>query len=262
MARRIQWRLEHEDVPMSFCRAIIDVEGFALAIAADLSYVLGDAAPEYVKEALGLFVQTMEQEVVWLDDTRLVFQPGTWREHPDYLYAGWSEKLPDLAPNPIADIAVDTSHSHRWPLWLSSLERAVNTEQKTWAQHLREGFAKQFVTHVLTRPTEAFPNYRTTNFMDGRNGLYRYKYKTQAEKLGFAPFELSGTFLLGWWSLLPDDVITEAYCSLAASFPMDEQEITLYLGPDTTRERNPLFTSAAPYDNGLFELISTLACQS
>jgi hypothetical protein len=260
MEARIRWRLDTLDVPKSYCRVIIDAEGFVLSIAADLSYLYADTAPATVKNALDLFVQAMEQEIVWLDDTRILVQPGGWRDHPDYLYAGWVDKAPNLEANPIADIAVDTSHSHRWPLWLFSFERAMDTDQKAWAQQLRLGFANQFASQVLIAPSDDFPNYRTTNFMDGRNGLYRYKYKTQAEKLGFAAYELSGTFLLGWWSSLSNPTVTEAYCYIAASFPMSDEEITLYLGPDTTRERNPFFTSEAPYHNGLYELISNLAC--
>jgi hypothetical protein len=260
MEERIRWRLDTPEVPKSFCRVIIDSEGFVLSVAADLSYLYADAAPETVKNALSLFVRAMEQEIVWLDDTHMLVQPGGWRDHPDYLYAGWAEKAPELEPNPVADIAVDTSHSHRWPLWLLSLERAVADNQTAWARRLRSGFASQFANQVLLAPNDDFPNYRTTNYMDGRNGLYRYKYKTQAEKLGFGAYELSGTFLLGWWSLLSDATVTEAYCFIADSFPMDEQEVTLYLGPDTTRERNPFFTSDAPYNNGLYELISNLAC--
>ena len=65
--------------------------------------------------------------VVFPGDNRWLFQPGVWRDHPDYLYAGNDNLGENLLPMPVDDIAEDTSHSHRYPVWLESLRNASGT---------------------------------------------------------------------------------------------------------------------------------------
>jgi hypothetical protein len=97
--------------------------------------------------------------------------------------------------------------------------------------------------------------------MDGWNGVYRYGYITQGEGKGYGPYELSGTMLLGWWSFLPGEKIRDVYCYISSRFPLSEEEIKVYLGPDTTRDRHPSIKSRAQFEDGLLELISKLICK-
>ena len=119
----------------------------------------------------------------------------------------------------------------------------------------------QFFEKVIVPPSDEFPNYRTNNFMDGYNGIYRYNYPTHGLGQGYGPYELSGTMLLGWWSFLPDQSIRDVYCFITSRYPFNEQEIATYLGPDTTRDRHPLIKGKAQFESGLLELISKLICE-
>jgi len=48
MEERIRWKLNNKDVPISYCRAIIDEELFIFAITADLKTILLDESPGFV----------------------------------------------------------------------------------------------------------------------------------------------------------------------------------------------------------------------
>jgi len=194
---------------------------------------------------------------------RWLFQPGVWIDHPDYAYSGWSEIKPNLKKKPVSGIAWDTSHFHRFPLWLISLQKAYKEEPEKakFFQELRKGLAAQFFEKVLVAPSTEFPNYRTNNFMDSYNGIYRYGYPTLGKGRGYGPYELSGTMLLGWWSFLPGENVKNVYCYISSRFPLSEREIKIYLGPDTTRDRHPLIKGKAQFENGLLELISKLICE-
>jgi hypothetical protein len=267
MDLRINWKLENKEVSRSFCRAIIDEELFTFAIAADIQFILEEEAPKFISEILDLAYKTFKSEIVFLDTKsgKWLLQPGAWTDHSDYAYSGNDEIKPNLKENPIPGIAQDTSHSHRFPLWLVSLERSFNTrgeqDKSDYFRELRYGLAKQFLEEVLVVPDDKFPNYRTKNFMDGYNGIYRYSYITQGKDRGYGPYELSGTMLLGWWSFLPEEKIRSVYCHISSHFPLNEEEIKVYLGPDTTRDRHPLIKGRAQYESGLLELINKFACE-
>ena len=128
-----------------------------------------------------------------------LFQAGLWSDHPDYAQAGRVADSPGPAPAPVPGIGEDASHSHRLPLWLTSLAEAYppGSEPRAYYLRLRTGLARQFQRAVLTAPVAGFPGYRTTNYMDGHNGLYRWGYPTIGPDDGYRPYELSGTFLLG-----------------------------------------------------------------
>ena len=267
MLSRVEWKLQKQACSYSYCRAIIDEELFAFAIAADLKAILLDQSPVFIDKMLDTAYKVFKQKVVLLNTTseRWLFQPGVWTDHPDYAYAGHNEIKIGLEKNPVPGIAEDTSHFHRFPLWLISLQTGFEVQRKqieaNYFKQLRYGLANQFLEEILVFPGDEFPNYRTTNFMNGHNGVYRYSYITQGEGKGYGPYELSGTLLLGWWSFLPDPKIKDVYCYISSSFPLSEEEIKIYLGPDTTRDRHPLIKGRAQFESGLIELINRLACQ-
>jgi len=268
MQERINWKLNNKKVSVSYCRAIIDEELFTLAIAGDMKFILSDYSPKFIDNALGLSYKIFKQEVIFLNNTtnEWLFQIGVWQEHRDYNYSGWNEVKPNLTKNLVDEIAWDTSHFHRFPLWLVSLQRGFISQEELnkaeYFQKLRQGLAVQFLNKVLVYPSEEFPNYRTTNFMDGYNGIYRYNHSsTQGLNKGYDKYELSGTMLIGWWSFLPDKIMQEKYCFIASRFPLSQKEIDIYLGHDTVRNRHPLIKGKAQFESGLLELISILACK-
>jgi hypothetical protein len=150
-------------------------------------------------------------------------------------------------------------------LWLISLQRGFAVEEdlskSKYFERLRSGLASQFLDKVLVSPSDEFPNYRTNNFMDGYNGIYRYNYSTLGSSQGYGAYELSSAMFVGFWSFLPNQRMEDVYCFIASHYPLNEKEIAIYSGPGSSRDRHPLFKSGAGLENGLLELIDRLACE-
>jgi len=265
---RLKWKLETKEVDKSYYRAVIDEELFTLAIAADLlTYenrvnVVSKKINDFKNEIIEYAFKVFSQEGLWREDNKWLFQPGVWYQHPDYAYAGNNKKINNLKPSLIEDIAMDSSHSHRFPLWINSFIDAfeiVDSNKKEYFIGIRNGLEKQFYENVLVKPSKVFRGYRTKNFMDGRNGIYRWNYPTQGEGNGYGPYELSGTLTLGWWCFLRSERINEVYTEIANMFPLPENVIEVYVGPNTSRERHKLVKSPDVYYNGVSELVVRLA---
>ncbi|MBG0566632.1 hypothetical protein [Actinoplanes aureus] len=229
-----------------------------MTIAADLrqiARVSGNrpARATAVSDALASAREVFRQHVTPTRTGGWLFQPGIWAGHPDYAYAGHHNGGPNLAPARVSDIAEDTSHSHRLPLWLTSLSEAYGVGHPVGAYYdqPRHRLATQFLSRVLVPPNRDFPSFRTTNFMDGHNGLYRWGYVTHGPDNGYRPYELSGTLLLGWWSFLDRPGVCASYDDQARRFPLPPRVIRTYIGPDTTRVRHRLLAHGAWYRNGL-----------
>ncbi|MBD1924892.1 hypothetical protein H6F74_01135 [Trichocoleus sp. FACHB-90] len=267
MKERIMWKLSTKSVEKSYYRSFTDEELFVFAIAADLKSILLNNSPKFIDEILDVAYKTLKQEAVFIgaNASRWLFQPGVWKDHPDYAYAGWYHQAINLDKKPIPGIAGDSSHSHRWPLWLVSLQRGFKAQKQLekveYILKLRRGLAAQFIQKVLIPPSSAFPNFRTTNFMDGNNGIYRYGYHTDKTMLGYGSYELSGTMLIGWWAFLPEKSMQKPYCFIGSRYPLTDREISLYLNHDTTRDRHPFIKGKAQYKSGILELIARLACK-
>lgn len=258
---RVLWKLNHKDVKQSYYRAIIDEEMFLFAIAADLrayERLSGLEDSPILTDILDVTYRVFQQEVVLQEDGGWLFQPGVWTDHRDYAYAGRKGKTPGMEPLPVPGIASDSSHSHRFPLWLTNLAGAYppGSNERRFYNHLKEGLEKQFFNKVLVPPTKDFPGYRMRNFMDGGNGVYRWEYATAGQDAGYGPYELSGTLLLGWWFFLDTSRIRHVYQDLAESFPLPPEVMDLYEGPGTSRKRHPLVSD---FNSGLYELISSVA---
>ncbi len=207
---------------------------FIFAIAGDLSHYYrnrDDEKLDYLGDILEVAQSVFEREVYYTSEGGWLFQPGVWSDHPDYLYAGNEEKSPHLEEKRIKGIAEDTSHSHRLPLWLTSLAHAypIESSQRVYYEELLTGLEHQFLTRVLVKPIDDFPSYRTTNFMDGRDGFYRWNYVTQGPNNGYGPYELSGTLCLGWRTFLDSPEIKQVYADMAASYPLSEDVISVYV---------------------------------
>jgi len=266
MKERVEWKLKNKDVPKSYYRAIIDEELFVFSIAADLRSYERLTKPEQqwadsITDILKVAYKTFQQEGKFQNDEGWLFQPGVWTDHPDYAYAGHMKKQPSLKPKPVLNIAGDTSYSHRFPLWLTSLAGAYEKGEPENVLYcdIKRALEKQFYEKALVKPENDFPAYRTTNFMDGHNGLYRWGYQTTGKNNGYGPYELSGTLILGWWTFLDTDRIRDMYKYMAEHFPLPENVIAVYVGPNTTRERHWLVRMPDTLNNGFAELIARLA---
>lgn len=255
---RLRWKQETSETPYSYYRSIIDEELFSFAVAADL-VTLG-AGEEAAIETVDIADTVFEERGKVQADGGWLFDPGVYWDHPDYAYAGHEQAAPGMEKNPVPGIAGDTSHAHRMPRWLQSLANVPGdaARDSMYADAL-ERLNTQFVRKVLVPPSQEFPAYRTTNFMDGRNGLYRWEYETQGANNGYGPFELSGTLSHGWWIFLDSADMRAMYESMGDSFPLPQEVIDLYVGPNTTRERHPLAALPAYYTDGLAEVIARLA---
>lgn len=74
-----------------------------------------------------------------------------------------------------------------------------------------------------------------------------------------AGYDLSGTFLVGWWSLLGDERITECYQDVLETYPMVGDRSNPYFDPLTIREQNPHFDMDTAFDNGMFQCMTACA---
>lgn len=253
------WKLTNPEVPevdYGYYASIHDSDRMTLSIAADL-FALQSVIdmPEEVFEARELGLRVLRERAKWGDDGGWQFQFGIHWDSPEYAYAGHNRPFPGMEPARVEGIGEDTSHHHRLPLLLTSFDPGeLQPEVSEEVAAMKNGLAIQMVNHVLVLPDENFAGIRTRNYMDGTNGIYRWEYVTQGEGSGFLPFELSSTFLAGWWSFLNSPDITEAYASMIDLFPLSSHVLELYVGPNTTRERNPLFQSPESHMNGMREI--------
>ncbi|MFC1717107.1 hypothetical protein ACFL6S_25820 [Candidatus Poribacteria bacterium] len=265
MKERLLWKLDTEDVPWSYYRAIIDEELFTFAIAADLASLDLDVDKfSILPEILEIAYRVFEQEGVFQEHGGWLLQPGVWTDAPSYAYAGHDLVAPGLEKKPVEGIAWDVSHSQRMPLWLNSY---LNTYPEGSKEHelyskIKSALAKQFHDVVLVPPTEDFGAYRTFNFMDGRNGLYGYRYTpTEGVIVVHGPWDLSGSILIGWWAFLDSGREWEVYDYISRSFPLPQEVVELYIDENTKRDRNPLIQGTAQYTTGMLELITRLAAK-
>ena len=178
-------------------------------------------------------------------------------DHSEYLYAGQRQKRPGLEPFPVRGIAFDSSHSHRWALMLYSLAAAADAPaSRQFFEALQKGLERQFTDTVLVPPDTEVPVWRTRNYMDGRNGLYRWDPATTT---GVGPFELSGVIPAGgWWSFLGSQRIQNAFSDQASRFPLTLPALNVY-APVSGRDVHPLLTSPDYFTNGFAELHMRLA---
>lgn len=229
----VVWSGSAQAAPEQYAGCYTDMDGFVLGIGADLSAYRQlrklpqlPAYKEILDDAYAMHrIGVVPMGKGWL------FQPGGHSDHPDHWYAGWNGT--GRAPNraKVDRIAWDSSHFSRWPLWLSSFENAeTNPTRKAYYNKLRAGLAEQLMTKVLVKPDKKFRTYRLTNYMDGRNGVYRWNEQT---KSGIGPYQLTVTFTMGWWSLLDDARIRNVYSEMSAAFPLTPQEHKVIFGTVT-----------------------------
>ena len=273
MRELLHWKLDTVAGEVVVERMITPHELFTMAIAADLRQVqrlaTGQGMTDPVLEEISaVTIRVFRQEVQSTAAGGWVFQPGVWTLTNGHAYAGNCELREGICPAPVAGIAPDSSHSHRFPLWLRSFIEAAGpgTRERAFYEDLERRLEIQFCEVVLVAPTRAYRSYRTTNYMDGCNGVYRYKYLGQEQRAdglpwGYGPFELSSTILTGWWSFLGTDRIRRMYEKQAELFPLTQEVIDTFTGPSDNQGRHPLLALPDCYENGYYESMMLLAAR-
>lgn len=274
MKERLFWKI-NANKKISYCTAVIDEEWFAFAIAADLYYLKAQSKQQifFLKDILNMTYLTIFKGVKSKNaiSQGWVFQPGVWSDHPDYAYAGNTDIRQGLKKSKITNITPDSSHATRWPLLLNSLARAYGSSkdyelQVEFTRNLRIGLLNQFLNVIMVKPDNSFLGYRTKNFTDGNNGVFRYKYDLTGTNLGYGPFQLSGTLFLGWWIFLPQNLdrdsrqLKKLYCDLARDFPVSRKLLNAYKDRGSTIKKNPIFFQSNAFQNRLYWKITLDAC--
>jgi hypothetical protein len=263
---RLLWKLNPTRTGQRYFAAVIDEEYFLMAIAADLyalSALQGHPAGELENDVLDVAWRVFQQQGVFTEEGNWLMQPGVWADHKDYRYAGHTSLAPGLEPAVVDGIAMDVSHSHRMVLWLQSLAAGASSdERRAYYRRALSGFVRQWEKHVYLAPGTAFPWPALVNYLDGHNGVYRYRYETTGDALGYGPHQLSYALIAGWYGLLPSPMAAKGYRWLARRFPLSEEEIAFYLGPDTLRERHEIVKGKNFYTQGFAELLINISVLS
>ncbi|CAM6286242.1 TPA: hypothetical protein ACTVL7_001432 [Escherichia coli] len=251
--------------PLSYYPIILDYELFLFSAASDIEFIK-EKYPETIKlysQEINSSIEALAAEGIaavrnrgtFTSDGGWLFQMGMWADHPDYRFAGQPRVEKDMNEKRISNIAEDSSHSSRWPLFFRSMISAAinNPEDKEVLLKAYHGYSSQFSHHVaVIQNKSVFLN----NYMDGRNGVYRYKYSTTGknDNLGYGPYALSGVLGQSWYPFLSG--VDDIYNIYEKSYPLSKETIDLYIGPNTTRKRNPLFVWPQFFTNGFAELIA------
>jgi hypothetical protein len=261
MFDRVNWKLAHNPTQPGYLRAIFDEELFAFSTAADIviaTKICGQQPADILLQAtrLGQHVLLTEGQFQGND---WLFQPGVWRNHPDYAFAGNAVLAPGLERSPVDGIGMDSSHSIRFPLWIESLRCAAapDSDERRRLDAVKTGLAATFFNRVYEKPSSAFPAVRLKNYMTGDNGIYRYGYQTSGKGGGYGPYGLSIAFNLGGWAVLGPAMV-QPYRDQLASLPFSEPVRELYLQPIVTdkqapRPRNPFFDPPHYLSEGLIK---------
>ncbi len=223
------------------------------------NYILSEEREKVVEESLDLINKIYQDGVTFIDGDKWLMNVGSFDEQADYAYMQYNSIEENMQPSKQENTTWDTSHFVRIPVFLQIIKRAnkEDEEKVEYYDRLIKGLKEQFLENVLVKPDKENLYYRTTNYMDGRNGLYRYNYTTQQDT-AYLPYQLSGTITLGWWSFLGGEM-SELYKNIYETFPLDENALKTYVGPNTTRERNKYVAWPAYFENGFAELNCLLA---
>jgi hypothetical protein len=256
--KHIEWKIKeyqrNKDIFKSLGKlyylGVSDFDFFTLAIAADVG--------NYREKERALALAKIIFEVYGSTQPFFSFQPGVWAQHPDYVFAGNKTLGENLKQSPIESLAEDSSHSHRLALFLNTfVKQSEDAELRRFFESRLIALTELFEKKLFSNEDSCLP--KITNFMDGRNGVYRYGHVTQGTHRGFGPWGLSGILMQGWWGALPSQKVKTALLDFARCFPLSNQTIAFYVGPNTTRRRDPLVSEPNYFKNGFAQLNVTLA---
>ncbi len=240
MREKVLWKLYNSNSDEKiYYRAIMDDELFTMAIGADLKrylYLKSTPSNNTLDDMTQISVEVYQQRIKWNSDGGWVFQPGFWSQFEDFAYAGNDFVNDTLEKKIVADIAEDVSHSLRVPLWICSFQNTFETTNSnyTFFSSLKKGLEIQLFNTILIPPNKLQPFYLANNFMDGKNGVYRYHYNNRPG--GTGPYELSAHLSIGWWSFLGTERTKNMYQFMTENEPFQEGKGAVYykkvLNPD------------------------------
>lgn len=257
---RVLWKLQAKEVAFSYYNAFIDEEWFTIAAISDLINVGNNQGLSHSfdnDEIYNISTAVLSNFLAY-EDQYLYFQKGTWFDHRDYRYAGHENVAENLAPSYVKNIAVDSSHSHRLPLFIDSFS-SISSDKEYYKKIISE-LMRTFSDQALTSMEidDQFVILQN-NYFDGHNGLYRYSYSTLNEGSGYGPYQLSGTLFVGYYAFFESDGYRDSMKKMQSSFPINDQALALYVGPKITRARHYLFDWPAYFNNGFAELFTYLS---
>lgn len=236
VSERVRWGLSHYE------SQVFDHEKYFYAINDDLwrffgasgelkQYynLTGKAPPSFIEEILDTAYDCFRRGGEFTDTGGWIFQPGMWEKSADHKYAGHKAIVNPLTPKIVSNIAWDTSHFSMMPGTLTSLQMSYGKESPEYHfyKRIKSGLAHQFYSVVVK-------GNKTTNYMDGSNGIYRFRPHWND---AYLPFELSGTLLFGRWVFL-DSGKEEAFFN-NLSQPLSSDQMSIYLGPFSRRTNSP-----------------------
>jgi hypothetical protein len=247
----------------SYYSAVGDYELFVMAIAADLLNIndcipmgikLEKSGVQKIQSALNIGMSVVLPRWQKLDSGAL-FQVGVWKDHGEYIYAGNNNLDVDIEPIKVDNISEDSSHSHRWPLWLQSFSflSHLSSSKKLELAELIELNSNQFRNVVVSFSSQEL---LLNNFMDGSNGVYRFRYTTVGRNAysGYGPYMLSGILGSSWYPFSCESI--EVFKKYASSYPLSRSTVKTYTGPNTSRVRNPSFEWPNFFLSGFAEMIA------
>lgn len=242
---RLAYKMTLTNPAKSYYRAVLDAEVYMGAIASDLLQYnrliggipsLPGLTPPYdvtvLKDIRDTIIKAWKPGVNYNDIGGWVFQKDVWDDHPDHAYAGHTTMTTGMATKKQLGTGEDTSHCQRYPLWLRCFMEAAeaDSDERNYFVALLKGLEKQFYTRVLVKPNATYRAYLTTNFITGWNGVYRWNYQNVAPNTGYGQYDLSGTFLTGWWIFLGTPRITKAHTEMLKLFPLPDNIVDIYYG--------------------------------
>ncbi|WP_139126630.1 hypothetical protein [Acinetobacter sp. YK3] len=206
LKERVEWKLT-AGTEVGYRRVIIDEEFFSFGIAANLTKIYPKEL--VLKEINHYALKVFKQRSSFDEEGRWLFDKGNYDDYKDHAYAGYENKI-IKEKRPLKDMVSDSSHFFRIPKILLSLQNSYPMDSNEF--NLYKKFRKVLAKHFLERVIKIRNNkIYLTNYMDGRNGVFRWGYPSLGENNGYGPYGLTGSFGIGWWSFLHDNEIDALY---------------------------------------------------
>jgi len=209
-----------DDKSPSYCNAVNDTDMWIIAGVANLCYIYkkeNSLVPitqiqykkfiNYLKTGLRLlesrFSYTELKDFDGKPVTGAIFDAGAWDDHPDYAYAGYTDKqYPDLSQSDKnkykgKGVGWDLSHARRFVHVFGTLMKTKDILGLDFpTKSLMEMMANQLVYATFNRD---FKKPLFTNFMDGTNGWYRVGYSGR-KGFGYRPWSITIHVLTGGYA--------------------------------------------------------------
>lgn len=248
---RIRWKISKVfKITPKFHAALIDEDMFVLTAIADSLFIskkIGSPNPFDFLE-ISSVCDTVFQKFGTYEEEMWYFQKRVWSDHPDYLYAG-NTTLKEKKVK--VDISMDTAHSHRLPLWLSSCGDISSLNYNK----AYEGFKKSFENIINVINFKGSDVLAVPNYIDGWNGFYRVGRGGKNNE-GYEPFRNSAILFMGYFFPL-DGRYIDLLERFRKQHPLNETQVEFYVGPGTARVQSRNLT-LENYFSGSFYLFHSI----